>query len=161
MRNQENTPNNIWKAVRVSLFFLFSFSFLLSSCHNKSADPNVDLINNPRSAQGYDANAKMPVITFDQDLHDFGRLSAGENISYSFHFTNTGEADLVISSCSATCGCTVADYHKGRIAPGKDGYVTVTFKSAGKSGQQYQEVTVVTNAQPSIARLKITAQVGR
>lgn len=134
---------------------------LFCACHNNSTDANVDLIRNPRSAEGYDDKAKMPVITFDQDLHNFGRLSAGENISYSFHFTNTGDADLVISSCSATCGCTVADFPKGRIAPGKDGYVTVTFKSAGKSGQQYQEVTVVTNAQPSIAKLKITAQVGR
>ena len=134
---------------------------LFCACHSNSTDADVDLIRNPRSAEGYDDKAKMPVITFDQDLHNFGRLSAGENISYSFHFTNTGDADLVISSCSATCGCTVADFPKGRIAPGKDGYVTVTFKSAGKSGQQYQEVTIVTNAQPSIAKLKITAQVGR
>ena len=140
---------------------LFSLLVLSSACGHKTTDPDVDLIRNPRSAEGYDETAKMPVITFDEDLHNFGRLSAGENISYSFHFTNTGDADLVISSCSASCGCTVADYPKGRIAPGADGYVTVTFRSAGKSGQQYQEVTVLTNAQPSVARLKITAQVGR
>ncbi len=147
---------------RISLAAI-GMSLLLSfaACKQKNSTPDVDIICNPRSAQGYDTNAKMPVITFDQDLHDFGRLSAGENISYSFHFTNTGDADLVITSCSATCGCTVADYPKGRIAPGGEGYVTVTFKSAGKSGQQYQEVTVVTNAQPSVTRLKITAQVGR
>lgn len=147
---------------RISLAAI-GMSLLLSfaACKQKNDSPDVDIIRNPRSAQGYDTNAKMPVITFDQDLHDFGRLSAGENISYSFHFTNTGDADLVITSCSATCGCTVADYPKGRIAPGGEGYVTVTFKSAGKSGQQYQEVTVVTNAQPSVARLRITAQVGR
>lgn len=124
-----------------------------------SAD--VDLIRNPSSAQGYNEAMKMPVMQFDSDLHDFGRLSAGESISYSFHFRNTGNADLVISSASATCGCTVADYPKGRIVPGGDGYITVTFKSAGKAGQQYQEVTVVSNAQPATSRLKITAQVGR
>ena len=101
----------------------------------------------------------MPVISFDNDMHDFGRLSAGESISYSFHFRNTGNADLVITGCSASCGCTIADYPKGRIAPGNDGYITVTFKSAGKSGQQLQEVTVVTNAQPSRVKLKIMAQV--
>ena len=135
---------------------------LLAACGgNKNGDADVDLIRNPRSAQGYNSETPMPVIQFDEDLHNFGRLSAGENISYSFHFTNTGNADLIISSCSATCGCTVADFPKGRIAPGKDGYVTVTFKSAGKSGQQYQEVTVITNAQPSVSRLKITAQLGR
>lgn len=155
MRNTNNTCHS------GRIFCIFSLLLLLSACGHKAENPDVDLIRNPRSAQGYDANAKMPAITFDQDLHDFGRLSAGENISYSFHFTNTGDADLVISSCSATCGCTVADFPKGRIAPGADGYVTVTFKSAGKSGHQYQEVTVVTNAQPSVSRLKITAQVGR
>lgn len=138
-------------------------ALLLAACGAKKDhdDISVDIIKNPNSAQGYDNKAKMPVMTFDSELHDFGRLSAGENISYSFHFRNTGNADLVISSTSATCGCTVADYPKGRIAPGADGYVTVTFNSAGKSGQQYQEVTVVSNAQPARNKLKITAQVGR
>lgn len=137
-------------------------SLALAGCHGKAKqDADVDLIRNPRSAQGYNDNEKMPVLTFDSDIHDFGRLSAGENISYSFHFRNTGNADLIISNTSATCGCTVADYPKGRIAPGGEGYVTVTFKSAGKSGQQYQEVTIVSNAQPATSRLKIVAQVGR
>ncbi len=135
---------------------------LLAGCKGRgSQDADVDLIRNPRSAQGYDESEKMPVLTFDSDMHDFGRLSAGENISYSFHFRNTGDADLIISNTSATCGCTVADYPKGRIAPGGEGYVTVTFKSAGKAGQQYQEVTIVSNAQPATCRLKILAQVGR
>lgn len=137
-------------------------SLSLAGCHSKAKqDADVDLIRNPRSAQGYNDSEKMPVLTFDSDIHDFGRLSAGENISYSFHFRNTGNADLIISNTSATCGCTVADYPKGRIAPGGEGYVTVTFKSAGKSGQQYQEVTIVSNAQPATSRLKIVAQVGR
>lgn len=128
--------------------------------NQKKAEMGVDLIKNPQSAEGYDTNAKMPKLTFDSDMHDFGRLTAGESISYSFHFTNTGNADLVISSCSSTCGCTVADYPKHRIAPGEDGYIPVSFKSAGKSGQQYQEVTVMSNAQPSRQKLKIVATVG-
>ncbi len=141
------------------ILYLFLATLLVAGCQSKKADADVDLIRNPRSAAGYDETEKMPVITFDSDMHDFGRLSAGESISYSFHFRNTGNADLIISGASATCGCTVADYPKGRVAPGGEGYVTVTFKSAGKSGQQFQEVTIVTNAQPSRARLKIMAQV--
>ena len=128
-------------------------------CRSKKTNTDIDLIRNPKSAIGYDDKEKMPIIAFDSDSHDFGRLSAGESVSYSFHFRNTGNADLVISGCSATCGCTIADYPKDRIAPGGEGYITVTFKSAGKSGQQFQEVTVVTNAQPSRIKLKILAQV--
>lgn len=150
--------------MRKRLCFIYTVAVLLTlaGCKGKTADDtDVDLIRNPRSAQGYDIKEKMPVLTFDSDMHDFGRLSAGENISYSFHSRNTGDADLIISNTSATCGCTVADYPKGRIAPGGEGYVTVTFKSAGKAGQQYQEVTIVSNAQPATSRLKILAQVGR
>lgn len=140
--------------------------FLVLACVNISCrqggekgDIDVDLIYNPNSADGYDGTVGVPVLTFDSDMHDFGRLSEGESISYSFHFRNTGSADLVISSCSASCGCTVADYPRKRIAPGEEGYVTVTFNSRGKVGQQYQEVTVLSNAQPSQKRLKIVAQV--
>lgn len=135
---------------------------LLMACGGNTVpggDIDVDLINNPNSAEGYDQSARMPVLSFDKEMHDFGRITQGESISYSFHFSNTGNADLVISGCSATCGCTVADYPRGRIAPGKDGYVTVSFNSQGKVGMQYQEVTVNTNAQPSRNILKITAQV--
>ena len=135
---------------------------LLTACGSPDtpgSDIDVDLINNPNSAEGYDQSARIPVLTFDKELHDFGRITQGESISYSFHFRNTGNADLVISGCSATCGCTVADYPRGRIAPGKEGYVTVSFNSKGKVGQQYQEITVNSNAQPARNILKITAQV--
>ena len=141
--------------------FIFLIAFALTACHPNSQgeEIGVDLINNPNSADGYNADQPMPIMAFDCDLHDFGRISQGESISYSFHFSNSGKSDLVISGCSATCGCTVADYPRGRIAPGGEGYITVTFNSQGKKGQQYQEVTVSSNAQPSKNVLKIVAQV--
>ena len=133
---------------------------LLAACNQASQnDIDVDLINNPNSADGYDSNEPLPIMAFDNELHDFGRISQGESITYSFHFVNKGKSDLIISGCSATCGFTVADYPRKRIAPGDDGYVTVTFNSQGKTGQQYQEVTVSSNAQPSKNVLKIVAQV--
>ncbi|MBR1785440.1 MAG: DUF1573 domain-containing protein [Bacteroidales bacterium] len=142
------------------LFFALTLGALLAvGCKDRQADTGVDLIRNPKSADGFNESTKMPVLLFDSEAHDFGRLSAGESISYSFHFRNSGNADLIISECHATCGCTVADYPKGRIAPGGDGYITVTFNSTGKSGQQYQVVTVVSNAQPARQKLTITAQV--
>ena len=139
----------------VSLFC----SLMIISCHNGNEDIDTDLIKNPNSAQGYDEGERMPQITFETDMHDFGQLMAGEVISYSFKFTNTGNADLVISGCDATCGCTVADYPHERIAPGKTGYITVSFKSQGMSGQQMKEIIVASNAQPSRTRLRITATV--
>lgn len=141
---------------------LLTLTLAFTACHNNQPtnDIDVDLIQNSNTASGVDESVGMPTMLFDCDMHDFGRITEGESISYSFHFRNTGKSDLVISGCSASCGCTVADYPKGRIAPGDEGYVTVSFNSRGKMGQQYQEVTVNSNAQPSRQILKITAQVG-
>lgn len=132
---------------------------LLVCCKSGDEGADVDMIKNPNSAHGYDKSEKMPRITFENDMHDFGQLMAGENISYSFKFTNTGNADLIISGCDASCGCTIADYPRERIAPGKTGYITVSFKSQGLSGPQMKEVTVATNAQPARTKLRITATV--
>lgn len=120
---------------------------------------STDLINNPNTANGDSKKVLAPAITFDKKMHDFGRLSQGESIAYSFKFTNTGTADLLVSDCEATCGCTVADFPKKPLKPGEVGYITVTFNSAGKFGQEEQFVEVMANTQPSKNQLVIRAMV--
>ena len=142
----------------LTLATLFTL-LLFAACNNGSAPIDTDIIKNPNSAQGYNDSEKMPKIVFETDMHDFGQLMAGEVISYSFKFTNTGNADLVISGCDASCGCTVADYPRERIAPGKTGYITVSFRSQGMSGHQMKEIIVASNAQPARTRLMISATV--
>ncbi|MBP5190670.1 MAG: DUF1573 domain-containing protein [Bacteroidales bacterium] len=138
----------------------FFFTVMLfAACGGNDKGADVDIIKNPNTAEGYNESEKMPQIVFETDMHDFGQLMAGETISYSFKFTNTGNADLIISGCNASCGCTVADYPKERIAPGKTGYITVSFKSQGMSGQQIKDVIVASNTQPAKTRLRISATV--
>lgn len=146
------------KMKKTAIAILFT-GMMLWGCGNghKSGDSvkpvESDIVDNFDS----ESSAK---ITFDEEMHDFGNLSAGEQVSYSFHFRNTGKKDLIISGCGASCGCTVPSYPQGRIAPGNDGYVTVSFNSSGKAGETYEEVTVVSNAQPGRHTLRIRAQVG-
>ena len=148
------------ESMKKILLVLCSAVVLLAGCNGEgNTEFDTDIIHNPNSAQGYDNKERIPVISFEKNMHDFGNLTAGENISYSLKFTNTGNADLVISNCEATCGCTVADFPREKVAPGASGYVTVSFRSAGKAGQQLQEVTVVSNAQPSRTKLRIQAKV--
>lgn len=137
----------------------FSAALMLAACNGNQTGVDTSIIHNPNSAEGYNADEKMPIIKFEKQLHDFGNLTMGENISYSFKFTNVGNADLVINNCEATCGCTVPDFPKDVIAPGQSSYVTVAFRSADKAGQQLQEVTVVSNAHPSRTKLRIQANV--
>lgn len=142
------------------LILVVSTALLLAACGGKKSDVGLDLIHNTQTIDGKGSGENMPSIRFDRDVHDFGRLTASENVSYSFRFVNAGKADLLIGGCSATCGCTVADYPRERIAPGKEGYVKVSFKSAGMSGRQVKEVTVRTNGDPAQVKLRIMAEVG-
>lgn len=142
------------------LFAICAAALIAVGCGGNGGDDiDTSVINNPNTASGVDKDAKLPVIKFEKEQHDFGRISRGEMVSYSFKFTNTGNADLIVKECTATCGCTVADYPKNSLKPGEKGFITVSFNSAGKRGQQIQTVTVGTNAQPARYVLRILAQV--
>ena len=50
-------------------------------------------------------------IKFEQTTHNFGTFSENSPVvSYTFKFTNVGDAPLVIHQAVASCGCTVPEY---------------------------------------------------
>lgn len=135
------------------------FSCKHSNTSGKEKALPGDVINNPASA-GKNANpGELPVMTFTTDEHNFGRLIQGETVTFGFKFKNTGGSDLVIASVSSSCGCTVTDYPKDPVSPGKEGVVMVTFKTEGKRGFQHKSVTVMANTQPNTKVLKISAEI--
>jgi len=98
-------------------------------------------------------------ISFREYQHDFGKVSEGEKLSYTFTFENKGKSDLIISSASTTCGCTVPKYDRKPIAPGNSGNIEVVFDTSGRSGMQTKTITVKSNASTPVVILKITAEV--
>ena len=105
------------------------------------------------------ANGKYPVMAFTKTEHDFGKIKDGDNVTYIFNFENTGESDLIISDAKGSCGCTVPDYPKEPIAPGKKGKIKVSFNSSGKTGQQHKTVTITANTAKGKEQLDIKATV--
>ncbi|MEI6456379.1 MAG: DUF1573 domain-containing protein [bacterium] len=149
------------------IFFLFLFLLtggLFISC-GSSLDKNsqeslpADIVNNPNTASGQGDKSTLPVITFVETEHDFGKLLQGENVSYTFKFTNTGKSDLLIAEVSTSCGCTVPSFPKAPVKPGEEGSIKVTFASKGQKGFQSKNVLVVSNTQPNTVVLRIKAQV--
>ena len=131
-------------------------ALLLTSCGGGNEEAGVDIIKNPNSAEGYDNSEKMPKIVFETYMHDFGQLMAGETISYSFKFTNTGNADLIISGCDASCGCTVAEYPKDFIAPGASGEIKVTYDGSNKMPARFKKsIQIFTNSKEEMTRIFI------
>ena len=97
-------------------------------------------------------------MDFGKDMtHDFGKVTDGERVEHTFKFTNTGEADLVISSATASCGCTIPDWPKEPIAPGEKGEIKVEFNSAGKSDMVTKDITILANTNPvkTILQIKV------
>lgn len=115
--------------------------------NNASADPTATPTNG------------VPVFEFENDNHEFGVITDGEKVSYTFKFKNVGNAPLVISNASASCGCTVPEYTKTPVAPGEEGEVNVTFDSSGKSGMTTKSVTLIANTEPNTKVLKISADI--
>lgn len=141
-------------------YYLFVWLLLfLTACGGGDKDKiSTDVITNPRTASGGDTDA-LPVIEFEKEIHDFGKLIAGEKAVYSFKFTNTGDSDLLISQVKPSCGCTVPEFPRKAIKPGEGGAIKVTFDSSSRKGMQNKSIKVVSNCQPNFTVIRIKAQV--
>ena len=142
-------------AISKLLFLLLIFS----SCDN---DGNrklpAEVVTNPNTASGNNAT-KLPVIEFEKDIHDFGKVIQGEKVSFGFKFKNTGNADLVIAQVNSSCGCTVPKFPKTPVKPGDENVITVMFDSQDRKGVQNKTITVASNCQPSNSVIRIKAMV--
>ena len=69
-----------------------------------------------------------PRITFDRDVHDFGKvLQFGGIVSTEFKVMNSGVETLKLGDITTSCGCTTANISVKTIQPGKETILTVYF----------------------------------
>ncbi len=96
-------------------------------------------------------------VVWKTEVVDAGEIPQGKPKAIEFEFTNNGSAPLVITSAKGSCGCTIADYPKEPIAPGKTAKVTATYNAAAK-GPFTKTVTVTTSESetPKVLTLKGT-----
>ena len=145
---------NIKQSLIVALLVLC----LVPACKDKSDGKlSTDLVTSPKSAS--QSSEKQAAIKFEKEEHDFGTLLQGEVVSYSFHFTNTGNMPLIISSVTSSCGCTVGEYPHEPIAPGKSAVIKATYDSKGHHGFQSRYLTVMSNTNPAKTILRIKGKV--
>ena len=105
-------------------------------------------------------SAKAPKINFDKMTHEFGEIGDKEPVNTVFVFKNTGQQPLEILKTKATCGCTTTDPEKKLLQPGESSNIKVTFDPRGKDGEQFKQVTIISNdpSQPSV-KLNIKAKI--
>lgn len=95
------------------------------------------------------------VITFEESVFDFGKVKEGAVVDHVFKFTNTGNAPVILSQVSASCGCTTPNFTKEPVLPGKVGEIKVSFNSLGQVGTQQKIVTVGSNAENRVTTVQI------
>lgn len=103
--------------------------------------------------------ATAAAIQFEESTFDFGTIKEGEKVTHVFKFKNTSDKPLTISNAQASCGCTVPQYPKEPVAPGKTGEINVVFDSNGKVGKQSKQVTITANTIPANTVINIAGEV--
>ena len=73
------------------------------------------------------------VAKFASETIDLGKVKQNVPATATFVVTNVGSEPLIIEQANPTCGCTIGDYTKSPIAPGKTGTITATYNAAAAS----------------------------
>ena len=81
------------------------------------------------------------VAKFKVETYDFGKIKQNVPVTATFEVTNVGNEPLIIDQAQPSCGCTVSDYTKAPIAPGKTGTIKATFNAAAM-GPINKQITV-------------------
>ncbi len=110
----------------------------------------------PAPAQAQASKAKLE---FEETQHDFGTITQGDQVTYTFKFKNTGTEPLILSNVMTTCGCTATSWPREPIAPGATSEIQAKFNSAGKMGKQNKVITVVSNDSTGNKRVAIVSNV--
>ena len=104
------------------------------------------------------AQEKVAKIDFKADTIDYGTVEKGADGVRVFEFTNTGDAPLIVSKVSSSCGCTVPKWSKEPILPGKTGEIQVKYDT-NRVNPIRKTITVISNADTPTVALKIKGEV--
>ena len=97
-------------------------------------------------------------IQFKQETLDYGVIAQGSDGVRVFEFTNTGNAPLIISKVSSSCGCTIPKKPEEPVLPGDSGEIQVKYDT-NRVGPIRKAITVISNADTPTKVLKIKGEV--
>ncbi len=126
----------------IVLFAMIAFGCIACNNHDQPGQANAAAITD---------TSKYTSIFWLDSIVNFGSVNMGEKVQVAFKFRNTGTKPLFLTNVKAGCGCTVPDFTKGAIAPGKEGVVTGAFDTnKSHPGEVRKNIFVTTNTQNGI-----------
>lgn len=106
------------------------------------------------------AQQKEANISFDQEIHDFGKIKESDGkVEHKFVFTNTGSSPLILTNVRASCGCTSPTWTQEPVMPGQKGFVSAVFNPRNRSGNFNKSISVTSNTSKSRTVLRIVGDI--
>jgi len=139
--------------------FLPAVMLVLLSCGNREGATSKAVVIDNLPEAAVKSEPGVAQIEFDTLVHDFGVLEEGEKVIYNFVYRNSGSSDLILNEVESTCGCTIPDWSKEPLTPGREAELKVVFNSEGKSGKQVKQIAVGSNGSERPVFLTILAEV--
>jgi len=106
--------------MKQGLYCIFFYGLIIAGC-NSTAGKSAKLEAIIKDSSEY------TTIQWVDSAVDFGTAKMGETVNIVFRCRNTGNKALYLYEVRPGCGCTVADYTKTPIAPGKEGEINARF----------------------------------
>ncbi|MGQ3012440.1 MAG: DUF1573 domain-containing protein [Flavobacteriales bacterium] len=85
-----------------------------------------------------------PKLSYTTDVVDYGEVEYAGNGERSWTFRNDGKQPLMITHAKGSCGCTIPEYPKEPIMPGREGVIKIKYDTK-RSGPIDRSVTITTN----------------
>lgn len=85
-----------------------------------------------------------PKLSYTTDVVDYGEVEYAGNSERTWKFKNEGSQPLTITHAKGSCGCTIPEYPKEPIMPGKEGVIKIKYDTK-RSGPIARTVTITTN----------------
>ncbi|HIP49333.1 MAG TPA: DUF1573 domain-containing protein [Lutibacter sp.] len=137
------------KIVTILVLLLFVVSVQAQQNKKKGATSKAKV------EKEFDPNG--PIIKFESQTVNYGRIDKGSDGTREFKFTNVGKSPLKITKVKSSCGCTIPTYPKTQIMPGESDIIKVKYNTK-KVGKFSKSVSIFTNTVPerNVLRIKGT-----
>lgn len=113
----------------ILLIFGFQIAFGQVESMQKTTTPVLD-------------DSNLPQMIFEKRHIALGKVKKGDNIRFSYTFTNKGKVDFAIDFISG-CDCTELDWPIKTFKPGESGNIDVVFLSGKKKESETVEIDIL------------------
>lgn len=128
--------------MKINVLIIIALAGMISCQNTDKKLPATPAVKDKRLLD----SANYSSIRWIDSLVDLGAIPSGQKTQVKFKFKNTGNKPLFVVEAKPGCGCTVADYPKEAIAPGKEGVITAEYNvTANTTGGFRKNIRVTTN----------------